>query len=57
MMRVANLGIVVGIALLMGCDAPEEAFSIAKIFNDNMVLQRDRPIPIWGRGWRVSRLR
>lgn len=40
----------------MSCDLyqpshtnPEESFlTIAQVFSDNMVLQRDQPIPIWG---------
>lgn len=29
---------------------PDVPLSLAPIFGDGMVLQRDRPIPIWGRG-------
>ena len=36
-------------ALVAGATmAEEQTFSVAGIFSDHMVLQRGRPVPVWG---------
>ncbi len=41
------------VALGLGCMAsavPAMAFEVAPLFSENMVLQRDQPVTVWGRG-------
>ena len=33
--------------LVIGC-SPETSFSVSKLYSDNMVIQRDQPIQVWG---------
>ena len=33
-----------------GLPLPVRKFRMAALFNDDMVLQRDKPVPVWGRG-------
>jgi len=42
--------IVTGLMLLWVSQAVTAQFNLAPIFTDNMVLQRDQPIHVWGRG-------
>ena len=37
------------ILLFVACCGNAHAFSVARIFSDHMVLQRDRPVPVWGK--------
>ncbi len=41
--------IVVGVTLVCCPPAQGAAFGVSKIFASNMVLQRDRPVPVWGK--------
>ena len=42
------LGVVFGLAFAAGAQQADNTFRFANIFNDNMVLQCDKPVRLWG---------
>lgn len=49
--------IFIAIVLLLACGFAHAAVELPLIFSDGMVLQRDRPIPVWGTADARSRVR
>ena len=44
------------ILFFVACCGNAHAFSVARIFSDHMVLQRDRPVPVWGKATSAARV-
>lgn len=36
------------VVLLLSVASTSTAFNLSNVFGDNMILQRDRPAPVWG---------
>jgi sialate O-acetylesterase len=42
--------IIINLAMVINLSAQPSAFRMASLFQDNMVLQQERSVPIWGKG-------
>lgn len=47
MRRLPNIAILLGLPLVFSCAMAD--VTLAPLFQDHAILQRDRPLPVWGR--------